>query len=170
MEERQAGVRAPRGLTHSNVEMITAAIIFGIGAVMMIDTYRIGAGWAFDGPEAGYFPFRTGAIIAIASVIIFFRTLLGKSRNQKAFVSWERFEQVLKVLVPTLIYVLVTQIVGIYVASAVFIGLFMRMLDKSSWLKTVLVSVGVTGALFWMFEVQFMVPLPKGPLEALFGY
>jgi putative tricarboxylic transport membrane protein len=24
--------------------------------------------------------------------------------------------------------------------------------------------------LFWMFEVQFMVPLPKGPLEALFGY
>jgi putative tricarboxylic transport membrane protein len=24
--------------------------------------------------------------------------------------------------------------------------------------------------LFWMFEFQFLVPLPKGPLESLFGY
>jgi putative tricarboxylic transport membrane protein len=43
-------------------------------------------------------------------------------------------------------------------------------MDKSSWLKTVAVSAGVSAVLFWMFEIQFMVPLPKGPLEALFGY
>jgi len=24
--------------------------------------------------------------------------------------------------------------------------------------------------LFWMFEIQFAVPLPKGPLETLLGY
>jgi putative tricarboxylic transport membrane protein len=34
----------------------------------------------------------------------------------------------------------------------------------------VAVSLGVSAVLFWMFEIQFMVPLPKGPLEALFGY
>jgi putative tricarboxylic transport membrane protein len=74
------------------------------------------------------------------------------------------------VLVPTVVYVLVTQVIGIYVASTLFIGGFMRVMEKSSWLKTVLVSVGVSAVLFWMFEIQFLVPLPKGPLEALFGY
>ena len=36
-------------------------------------------------------------------------------------------------------------------------------------LKTILVSVGVNGVLYWMFEIQFMVPLPQGPLKALIG-
>jgi putative tricarboxylic transport membrane protein len=76
----------------------------------------------------------------------------------------------LMVLVPTILYVLATQFVGIYVASAIFIAAFMRVMDKRSWFKVMLVSVGVSAALFWLFEVQFRVPLPKGPLEALFGY
>ena len=46
----------------------------------------------------------------------------------------------------------------------------MRLLGKTSWLKTVSVSVGVSAVLFWMFEIQFAVPLPKGPLETLLGY
>jgi hypothetical protein len=74
------------------------------------------------------------------------------------------------VLAPTAIYVLVIQFLGIYVASTLFIGVFMRVLGKISWVKTVLVSVLVSVLLFWMFEVEFMVPLPKGPLEAYFGY
>jgi p-aminobenzoyl-glutamate transporter AbgT len=32
------------------------------------------------------------------------------------------------------------------------------------------VSLGVPILLFLMFEVWFLVPLPKGPVEALFGY
>ena len=74
------------------------------------------------------------------------------------------------VLVPTALYVLATQFVGIYVASTVFIAAFMRVMDKRSWLKVILVSVGVSAVLFWLFEIQFSVPLPKGPLEALLGY
>jgi putative tricarboxylic transport membrane protein len=61
------------------------------------------------------------------------------------------------------------QFIGIYVASAFFIGAFMRVMDKRRWLNVVLVSLGVAGTLFWMFEKQFMVPLPKGPLEAWLG-
>jgi len=136
----------------------------------MIDNHRIGAGWADDGPEAGYFPFRIGAILCLASAVVMLRTLTGKQRNLEAFVTWERFKPVLLVLVPTVLYVLAMKFLGIYVASALFVGAFMRVMDRSSWLKVLSVSVGVNLVLFWMFETQFMVPLPKGPLEALFGY
>jgi hypothetical protein len=171
MEQNQTQER-PRStwLTYQAAEVIVAAAIFLVGVVMMMDGYRVGMGWAPEGPQAGYFPFRTGAIIGISSVIVFLRALFGKKRNHELFVSWDRFKQVLCVLIPAFLYVLVTQFIGIYVASAVFIGGFMRAMAGFGWLKIILVSIGISVLLFYMFEVQFMVPLPKGPLESLFGY
>lgn len=171
MEQKQTQERPHSAwLTYQAAEAIVAVAIFLVGVVMMMDGQRIGIGWASDGPKPGYFPFRTGAIISISSVVVFLRAFFGKNRNHELFVSWDRFKQVLCVLIPTVLYVLVTQFIGIYVASAVFIGGFMRAMAQFSWPKVILVSVGISVALFWMFEIQFMVPLPKGPLESLFGY
>jgi len=162
---------APHGsVSERTAGAVSAIVIFLVGVVMMVDNYKLGAGWAKDGPESGYFPFRIGAIICIASAIVLVQTLFGKTRSTKTFVTWQRFKLVLLVLVPTLAYVLAIQLVGIYVASTLFVAAFMRVMDKYSWLKTLSISLGVNVTLFWMFEVQFMVPLPKGPLEALFGY
>ncbi|MNO06483.1 Tripartite tricarboxylate transporter TctB family protein [compost metagenome] len=61
-------------------------------------------------------------------------------------------------------------LLGIYVASAIFIVGFMVWVGKSSWLKALLIGVGINVMLFWIFEIQFRVPLPKGPLEAALGY
>ena len=150
MEQKQTQER-PRSawLTYQAAEMIVAVIIFLVGVVMMMDSQRIGMGWAAEGPQAGYFPFRTGAIISISSVVIFLRALFGKHRNHELFVSWDRFKQVLYVLIPAVLYVLVTQFIGIYVASAVFIGGFMRVMAQFSWLKVILVSVCISVALFY---------------------
>ena len=170
MAQKQTQDRPHSGLTDNRAEAIVAIGISFIGVAMMVDGSRVGSGWAFDGPMAGYFPFRTGAIICIASLVVFLRAVSGKHRKDKIFVTWERFKLVLKVLVPAVLYVLIIQLVGIYVASAVFIAAFMRMNDRFSWLKITLINVCVSVSLFLMFEVWFLVPLPKGPLESLFGY
>ncbi len=172
MEQTQAHERSGSAwLTYQVVEAIVAVSIVLVGGVMMMDALRIGIGWASDGPQGGYFPFRTGAILSIAGVVILLRALFGKQRrNQQLFVSWDRFKMVLAVLIPTVLYVLATQFIGIYVASAVFIGGFMRAIGRFSWPKAIVISVAISVMLFWMFETQFLVPLPKGPLEALFGY
>lgn len=156
-----------RGLSHSHVGAITGVVIFLIGVVVMVDSWRTGAGWQADGPAGGYFPFRIGAILCAASAIVVYRCLFGADRDHRVFVTWDRLRLVLAVLVPTAVYVGAVHLVGIYVASAVFIGAFMRVMDKRSWLSVVLVSAGVAGTLFWMFEKWFLVPLPKGPLESL---
>jgi putative tricarboxylic transport membrane protein len=166
---KTAGRLREGGLSHSHVGAIAGVVIFFIGVVMMFDSWRLGAGWEADGPASGYFPFRIGAILCLAAANVVFRCLFGKERDHRVFVTWDRLRLVLAVLVPTAIYVGAVQFVGIYVASALFIGAFMRVMDKRRWANVVLVSVGVAGTLFWMFEKQFMVPLPKGPLEAWFG-
>jgi len=50
MEQNQDSA-ARRGLSHSATDAITAIIIFVVGVVVMFDNYKIGAGWASDGPE-----------------------------------------------------------------------------------------------------------------------
>ncbi len=171
MEQKQTQEQ-PRSvrLTYQVVEVTVAVIILLVGGVIMMDALRIGIDWAFDGPKGGYFPFRTGAILCISSVVILLRALFGKHPNREIFVPWDRFKMVLFVLIPSVLYVLATQFIGIYVASAVFIGGFMRAIGKFSWLKVIVISVAISVLLFWMFEIQFMVPLPKGPLESLLGY
>ena len=168
MEQQQQ--RAQRGLTYAAADALTAFVVFAVGVVMMIDNHRIGAGWAPDGPESGYFPFRLGVILCVASVVVMLRSLYGKERKREIFVPWKKFKLVLLVLLPTLLFVLAIEFIGIYVASALFIGAFMRVMDKYSWVKTLAISIGTSLVLFWLFEIQFLVPLPKGPLEALFGY
>jgi putative tricarboxylic transport membrane protein len=163
-------IKKNKGPSRCAVDAAVAAIAFLIGVAVMIDTYHLGAGWAQGSPQSGYFPFRIGAIICIVSAVILLQSLFSKSRDTEPFVQWEQFKPVLLVLLPTLAYVLAIQLIGIYVASALFIAAFMRLMGRQSWLKIMLISIGVSAVLFWLFELQFLVPLPKGPLEALFGY
>ena len=158
------------GLSYSAVDALAAVAVFLIGVVMMVDNYRIGTRWADDGPQSGYFPFHIGAILCIASAAVLLKALFGRQRDRTPFVSWNRFRLVLAVLLPMAGFVVAMQILGIYVAATAFIGAFMRRLGRTGWLQTASVSIAVSAVLFWMFEIQFMVPLPKGPLEALFGY
>lgn len=171
MEPKQQQDPPPRGaVSQRAATAVTTAITFLVGIVMIVDNYKLGSGWAKDGPQAGYFPLRVGVIICVASVVVFAQALIGKGTAGKTFVTLERLRPVLAVLVPTILYVAAIEFLGIYVASAIFVAAFMRVMDKYSWLKTIIISVGVNAALFWLFEIQFLVPLPKGPLEAMFGY
>jgi cell division protein FtsW (lipid II flippase) len=156
-------------VSHGTVDTVVACVIFLIGVVMIVDNNRIGAGWASDGPQAGYFPLRIGAIICLCSAAILVQNLLAKRKPAREFVSWDRLKPVLLVLGPTALYVIATQFAGIYIASAVFIAGFMRVMGKYSWVKTLSVSLGVPAVMFWMFEIQFLVPLPKGPLDVFFS-
>jgi len=42
-------------------ELLVALGFMVLAAVVMWDSRRIGAGWADDGPQSGYFPFSGGA-------------------------------------------------------------------------------------------------------------
>ncbi len=151
------------------VELAVAVLFFVFGAVVAGDSYRIGASWGAEGPQAGYFPFYIGLIICFSSAWIFVRALWAKAKAHDSFVSRGQLTLVLKMLIPSIVYVVLIALIGIYVASTLFIAFFMLWLGKYSWAKTVPIAVGVSVAFFMLFEVWFNVPLPKGPLEVLLG-
>ncbi len=77
----------------------------------------------------------------------------------------------LAVLLPAFVFVLGVQLIGIYVSAFVYIAIFMVWLGKYPIWKAVAVALGVSAALYFMFEYWFQVPMPHGswinPLEFL---
>jgi hypothetical protein len=148
-------------------ELVVAALLFVAGAVVVYDSYRLGSKWGSDGPQSGYFPFYIGLLICISSVINFAQALMARRMDPEIFVAWGPFKLVLTVLIPAAVYVLGVKYIGIYLASAIYIALFMAWLGKYSWLRSIAVGVAVNVSFFLMFEVWFKVPLYKGDLDPL---
>jgi hypothetical protein len=164
-------VKARGAIATRWVELAVAAVIALGGAIVIVDSLRVGITWAADGPKAGYFPFYIGCILIIAAAIVVLETLLKwKTLAGKTFVTTDRLKPVLLMLLPTIAFVIVIAYLGIYVAAFIYIGAFMLWQGKYGWLPTLAVSVGLPVALFLIFELWFLVPLPKGPVEQLIGY
>ena len=153
--------------TVKTMESVVAAIIIAGGTLVIVDSLRLGNRWASDGPQAGYFPFYIGLMLCIAGLVNLVFAL--REPGSKSFVTRGQGKQVLLVLIPLFFYVALIEFLGIYVASTLYIAVFMTWLGKYRWAKTALVSVGVSLAFFLMFEVWFRVPLIKGPLETALG-
>ena len=149
------------------IEAVLAVILLVIGSVVVFESRKLGAGWTSDGPGAGYFPFFIGVIITISSLGMLWQALLGKKRNTEVFVDAVQLKRVLSVLLPATVYVLAVTFLGLYVASAIYIALFMIVLGKYSWAKSLLIALVVNTLFFFMFEVWFKVPLFKGSLDPL---
>ena len=155
------------GVSLRSVDIAVALLLLIIGLVVVYDSYRLGSKWGSDGPQSGYFPFYIGVLICIASVATLVQALRDRQSAKLLFVSWPRLKLVLTVLIPALFYVFCMQYIGIYVASAIYIAIFMVWLGKYSWMKSITIGVLVNVSFFLMFEVWFKVPLFKGSLDPL---
>jgi hypothetical protein len=156
-----------QGVATNIVDAVVAVLVLIMGGVVIYGSRKLGSEWGDDGPGAGYFPFYIGVILVISGAGVLYQALAGKEKNTEVFVDREQLGRVLSVLVPAAIYVAAIQFIGIYVASAVYIALFMVILGKYSWLKSVIIALAVNTVFFMMFEVWFKVPLHKGSFDPL---
>jgi Tripartite tricarboxylate transporter TctB family len=169
---------AEAGISTRTMDIAVALVLLALGALVVYDSVRLGARWGDDGPQSGYFPFYIGLMLCISSGATLFQVAFAewKRREQFAgavagvrgvFVAWGPLKQVFAVLLPAIVYVLLVQLIGIYIASAVYIALFMAWLGKYTWLRSATVGLAVSASLYAMFEVWFKVPLYKGTWDLL---
>jgi hypothetical protein len=172
MANEQAHGEAKPLARNASVDAVVAALLTIVGMVVMFEARRLGASWSSDGPGPGYFPFYVGLILCVGGLGILYQALLSKSPDHGVFVDREQFRRVLSVLLPSTVYVAAILLLGLYVASAIFIAVFMVWLGKYSAVKSAALGVAINAFFFAMFEVWFKVPLFKGALAplAFLGY
>ncbi len=143
-------------------------VVFALGVIA--DSLRVGIGWADDGPRSGYFPFYIGVLLLGASGTTMLRTLLRWNSLDAEFAKRSELALVISVLIPIIVYVVAVSYLGIYIASALLIGYFMRRHGKFGWAFSIGISIAVPLVFFLVFERWFLVPLAKGPIEQLLGF
>jgi hypothetical protein len=109
-------------------------------------------------------------VLAGASLYGLVVAVLSRKEASETFVSRAQLRRVMAVFVPTLLFCVVTQLLGLYVASFLLIAGFMRLVGRIALWKSLLTAFVFTAAMFVTFDIAFDVIMPKGPLEAAFGY
>jgi putative tricarboxylic transport membrane protein len=152
------------------VEIAVSLLLVALAAILGFDNWRTGIAWDSTGPQAGYFPFYLCVILAGASLYGLAVALLSRKQASETFVTRAQLWRVMAVFVPTLLFCLATQFLGLYVASFLLIAAFMRLVGRIALWKSLLTAFLFTAAMFVTFDIAFDVIMPKGPLEAAFGY
>ncbi len=153
---------ASRGISTRRVEIATALGLFCIGALAVFDSLRLGAAWTSDGPPAGYFPFYIGSILCLCAGLRLLRARADEVSGPKRLTSTAGGRRVLRVLVASIVYVCVIELIGFYVASAIYFAVCLHGLGRRGRAASIGIGSAVMAAIFLLFEVGLAVPLYQG--------
>jgi putative tricarboxylic transport membrane protein len=161
---------SPSVVDTRTIEIAVSLLLLALAVALGYDNWRTGIAWDSTGPQPGYFPFYLSVILGGASLYGLVTTLVARGAAAETFVSRAQLRRVMLVFVPTALFCLAVQYLGIYVASFVLIAGFMRLVGKIALWKSLLTAFVFTAIMFVTFDLAFDVIMPKGPLEAAFGY
>jgi putative tricarboxylic transport membrane protein len=168
MTDKSQGAGAS-GPTYRSVEIGVAIVMIAFSLTVIGGSLQVGINWASDGPKAGFFPFYIALMVLVASCINLYQAI-STGPQSRLFAEWGQLGQVLRVVIPSAIYVALVSWIGMYVASALLIGVFMKWIGRYGWQVVLPIAVGVPIVTFVVFEKWFLVPLPKGPIEEWLGF
>lgn len=151
------------------LEVGAAFVVFVLGALAVKGALEHEIGWMADGPQAGYFPFRLGLILLGASLLIAVQAWRDSLRGGQVMLTREGLGRMAWFVLPLVAYVAVAQILGLYVATALYLGVMLRAVGRHPWRTVVPVALAVPVVSWGLFEIWFTVPLLKGPVEIWLG-
>jgi hypothetical protein len=154
-------------ISRRSLEVTTALLTGTFGAAVVISSMDNGIRWSAEGVEAGTFPFITGLIILCGSLINLARSFFGPDVIATHAPELRRW---LGLFIPAALYVAFIPLVGMYVASAVYIFAVTAAHRRWSPLRAALFALVASTALYVVFERLFQVSLPHGWLGTLLGW
>jgi len=147
-------------------DITVALLLMLVGFIVMADSIVLGFGWGMSGPEAGFFPFYMGLGVVICCFFVFLRGFRAYKKQVagtgKRLIAKGGLSPILWVLLPSFGMVLLTELIGIHLATVVFLVFYMRMVGKIPWITVVLVGLMVPLAVFIVFDKLFLIPMPEG--------
>jgi putative tricarboxylic transport membrane protein len=150
-------------MTYKMADLMIAGILLLLGVVVAADSLRLGSGWGMEGPKPGFFPFLMAAIMIVGSVLVVRKVLRKPGKNAlERFVPLAAIKPVLVVLVPACLMILLTEVVGLYVAGMIYLTLYIRWVGDFRWRTALAIGVLTPLAFYYIFEKLFLIPMPAG--------
>ncbi len=155
-------------MSTKTADIIVAVVILCIGIAVGLDSLRLGSGWGMNGPQAGFFPFLMVILVVGGCLVVIRQAVKGTSsvKGSKRFVPRGGMKPVLTVCIPAIGMVLLTEVVGLYVAAMIYLVGYIRWVGGFRWRTVLLVSIPIPLIFYWLFDKFFLIPMPMGMFGA----
>lgn len=159
-------------MTVRTAEVVIAVVLALCSVALMLKSAELRIGWVPErGPGSGAWPFwlSAGMLLAcIATIIRWFRKVTPESTNLELYMTRETAILV-GISAGSIVFLLVvTHLLGIYVALFLFLLFYLKFVGRHSWLVTIAMMILVPVFIFGLFEWALKIPLPKSITEPLF--
>ncbi len=145
-------------------DIIVALGLMVVGLLVLGDSVRVGFGWGKSGPEAGFFPFYMGLGVVISTFFILLKAIrvYKKQGAGKRLIPEGGLSQILWVLLLATGSILLTELLGLHLATVLYLAFYMGVVGKINWGKVALLSILVPLVVYVLFDKIFLIPLPEG--------
>ncbi len=156
-------------ISRKGMEVATALVTGIVGVAVIWGAAEHDIGWGDSGPASGYFPFRIGVLIVLASLTNLVIALRLRGADNRLFITNVQMRSVLAFGLPILGFVIVSSFLGLYVGAVLYLALVMIFQGGYRPVYAIGFALAVAVAMRLIFPIWFKVPLLTGPLEALLG-
>ncbi len=115
-------------------------------------------------PGPGFLPFGLALCLVILSLALILKSW---KSNVSPVPFWPKRTWLRPLLgvVIFILYALVIQRLGFILSTLLFLIIWMRLIERVRWQRLIGISIGTTGALYFIFVFFLEVPLPMGFLR-----
>ncbi|TYO67231.1 tripartite tricarboxylate transporter TctB family protein [Bradyrhizobium hipponense] len=154
------------------LELATAVLTGSFGVAVVVSSLDNGIGWSSAGVESGTFPFLTGVIVVLGSLYNLARGALPglTLASVPIAITPTELRRLAGLFVPAAIFVAAMPLIGIYLASALYIFAVLAVPKHQSPMRSSMMAAATALGLYVVFERMFQVSLPHGALAAAFGF
>ena len=111
-------------------------------------------------PDAGFLPFLSGAGLAILGIVWFLILQWTKEQGKEGPAEKRLWHRPLLSLVLMVLYGWAMEAVGYITSTLIFMIAWQQIIEREKWLKTILISVLGTIAMYALFVYLLKVPIP----------
>jgi len=155
----QGGIRKAWG------DLIGGCVLLAVGFYAIITGMKLELG-SLSAPQPGFIPFLSGGAMAILSVALIGKALLGRGREAEAETP-EGLGKPVLVIAGLAAYVLILESLGYLITTAVLTVFFLWVLGVRKWWSLVLATILLAGGSYFLFDRLLGVTLPAGILTGV---
>jgi hypothetical protein len=147
-------------MTYRQVEIGAVVVFLLLGALVLLDTIRLGPGWGESGPQPGFFPFVMTILLVLGTLGVIYVELYRQSDTRPFFEVSEEVADLLKVGIPIVIVAFVIRWLGLYAGAGLYIAFFMAWYGKFRWYSALAGGIILPVVLWLVLREGFNISMP----------
>jgi len=141
-------------------ERVTALITFLAGVWIMYYAWHTLKVGSIHMPDAGFLPFLCGGGLAVLGIIWLLMLQWAKGQGDKRPAEKRLWHRPLLSLVLMALYGWAMETVGYVTSTLIFMIAWQQIIEREKWVRTMLISVLGTLAMYALFVYLLKVPIP----------